>query len=76
MNAVLLDLGLVKIYWYSVFIFLSFLVGGSLAIREAKKWNITEENLINMFFFLIPISIIGARIYYVIFNWSYYSNNL
>ena len=76
MNSVLLDLGLIKIYWYSVFIFLAFLVSGSLAIREGKKWNISEDNLINMFFFLIPISIIGARLYYVIFNWSFYSNNL
>lgn len=76
MNNVLLDLGLVRIYWYSVLIFVAFLLSGALAIREGKKWNISEDNLINMFFFLIPFSIIGARLYYVIFNWSYYSNNL
>lgn len=76
MSSVLIDLGLVKIYWYSVFIFLAFLISGSLAIWEGKKWRITEDNLINMFFFLIPISIIGARLYYVIFNFSYYKENL
>ena len=76
MNRVLLDLGFIQIYWYSLFVFLALFVGGALAIREAKRFKISEEKMINMFFFLIPISLIGARLYYVIFNWSYYSNNL
>lgn len=76
MNNILVDLGFIKIYWYSIFIFLAFFVGGSLAIKEAKKSHIREEDMINFFFFLIPISIIGARLYYVLFNWSYYSQNV
>lgn len=76
MNRVLLDLGFIQIYWYSFFIFVALLIGGTLAIKEARKWNISEEKMINMFFFLIPISLIGARLYYVLFNWSYYSKNM
>lgn len=76
MNSILVDLGFIKIYWYSVCIFVALLIGGSLALREGRKWNIKEDLMINMFFFLIPISIIGARLYYVIFNWSYYSKNV
>lgn len=76
MNNVLIDLGVIKIYWYSFFIFMALLVGGTMALKEGKKWNISEDLMINMFFFLIPISVIGARLYYVAFNWSYYSNNL
>ena len=76
MNNILLDLGFIKIYWYSFFIFLSFFIGGTLALREGKRWNISEELMVNMFFYLIPIAIIGARLYYVAFNWSYYQNNL
>ena len=76
MSNILIDLGFIKIYWYSFFIFMALLVGGTLALREGKKWNIDEETMINMFFYLIPISLIGARIYYVVFNWSYYSNNI
>ena len=75
MSRVLIDLGFIQIYWYSFFIFLALSVGGTLVLKEAKKFNIDEDKLINMFFFLIPISILGARLYYVIFNWSYYSNN-
>ena len=76
MNRVMLDLGFIQIYWYSFFIFIALLVGGSLALKEAKRFHIEEEKMINMFFFLIPISIIGARFYYVLFNWEYYSQNI
>ncbi len=76
MNRILLDLGFVQIYWYSVLIFIALWVGGTLALKEGRKWHISEEKMVNMFFYLIPISLIGARVYYVLFNWSYYSNNL
>ena len=76
MNRVLFDFGFIQIYWYSVLIFVALLIGGTLALHEGKKWRISEDKMINMFFYLIPISIIGARLYYVAFNWSYYSQNL
>lgn len=75
MDSIFLDLGVIKIQWYSITFLLALIVGGYLALREAKKWSISEDFMINMFFFLIPISIIGARLYYVIFNWDYYSAN-
>lgn len=76
MSAILLDLGFIKIYWYSALIFLALLIGGWLIISEAKRFKISEEFITNLFFFAIPIAIVGARIYYVIFNWSYYSSHI
>ena len=76
MSSIFLDLGFIQIYWYSFIIFIAFLIGGILAIKEAKKWKIEEEYMINLAFYLIPISLIGARLYYVLFNLDYYSNNL
>lgn len=76
MDAIFLDLGIIQIYWYSVFIFLALLVGGALALREAKKFAIAEDFMINMFFYLVPIAIIGARLYFVLFHLDYYSNNI
>lgn len=75
MDSVLLDLGYIKIYWYSVMIFMAMLVGGYIILNEAKKWLIPEDFIINLFFFLIPIAIIGARLYYVLFNLDYYMAN-
>lgn len=76
MSSVLLDLGFFKIYWYSFLIFMALLIGGTLALKEAKRFGISEDFMINMFFFLIPVAILGARLYYVAFNWPYYSQNI
>lgn len=76
MNPIALDLSFFQIYWYSVFIFIALFIGGSLAIKEAKKFDISEDFVINMLFWGVPIAIIGARAYYVFFNWNYYSTNI
>ncbi len=76
MNPVLIDLQFMKIYWYSLFVMLAFLVGGYIAMREARKNSIDDDYMINFIFFLVPIALLGARIYYIIFNWSYYQSDL
>ena len=76
MDAVLLDLGVIRIYWYSIIMFFAILIGGSIILKESRRFNVPENFMINLFFFMIPLSIIGARLYYVVFNWSYYGKNL
>ena len=76
MNPVLLDLGFIKIYWYSIMILLGVFVGGSLILRECKRFKISENYVINMILLCMIFSIIGARFYYVAFNWCYHSHNL
>ncbi len=76
MDPVLVDLVYVKIYWYSVIVLLAFLFGGYVAMKEAKKYEISEDDFVNFLFFLVPFSLLGARIYYIIFNWSYYQSDL
>ena len=75
MDGILVDLGFIQIYWYSVMLFIGFLLGGYLLLKEAKKFKINEDFIINLFFYTIPISIIGARLYYVVFNWEIYASN-
>ncbi len=75
MDKILLDLGFIQIKWYSFFIFLAMLTASFLIFKEARKKNINEEFLINLIFYGIIIGIIGARIYYVIFNLDYYLAN-
>ena len=76
MNSVFLQIGNFKIYWYSIFILIAVIAGGNVAIKEAKKYRIPEEFMINLFFFMIPFAYIGARLYYVAFNWEYYSTHI
>ncbi len=76
MNPILLDLNFITIKWYSVLILLGTLIGIFLMLTEAKKFKITSDFIFNLSFWTIISAFIGARIYYVAFNWSYYSNNL
>ena len=75
MDKVALDLGVVQIYWYSIFIFLGMLVACFVIYKESKKRGIDEDFLVNLTFNTIILGIIGARLYYVLFNLPYYLEN-
>lgn len=66
----------VEIMWYGVLISLAVLIGTILALREAKRVGIKEDDLIDLLIIAIPSALIGARLYYVIFSWDYYKDNL
>lgn len=72
----IIDLGIISIHWYSILLFIAILIGSNLAIKEAKKQGFEEDFMVNLLFLTVIIGIIGARIYYVIFNFDYYQNNL
>lgn len=76
MNNTFLNIGIIQIKWYSIFIFLAMLSACLLIYKEAKKKKINEEYLINLIFYGIIFGIIGARVYYVIFNLDYYAQNV
>ena len=75
LNRVFLQLGPITIYWYAVFIMSGVALGLFLAIREGKKMGINSAFFYDLVTYGLPISIIGARIYYVAFSWDYYSSH-
>lgn len=75
MNPIFLKFGSITIYWYSIFILTALVIGFLITKKEAKKHNISADVITDLLFFLVPIAIIGARIYYVIFNLDYYVLN-
>lgn len=75
MNSVLLDLGFIEIKWYSICILIAFLLGYFVVLKEAKKRKIDLDYLNNLLFYAFLIAILGARIYYVLFNLDYYLSN-
>lgn len=72
MGRVALDLGFIQIYWYSIFIFLGVFFGSFIILREAKRQKINEDFIVNLIFYGVIFGLIGARLYYVIFNLDYY----
>lgn len=45
-------------------------------MKESKRVGLKEEDIMDLALFLIPLGVLGARIYYVIFSWDQYSGNL
>lgn len=72
MNPIAIDLGIFQIYWYSITLFLAMFVGSMIVYKEMRKQNIKDDFIINLIFYAIIIGIVGARIYFVIFNLDYY----
>jgi phosphatidylglycerol:prolipoprotein diacylglycerol transferase len=50
-------------------------IGTYLAYREALRQRLNPDHVFNMILLIIPATIIGARLYYVIFNWNYFFSN-
>ncbi|MCK5388157.1 MAG: prolipoprotein diacylglyceryl transferase [Candidatus Izimaplasma sp.] len=71
-----LDLGLIIWYKYSVMILLGMIAAALLGIREGKKIGITATQIIDGIIIIIPLSIIGTRLWYVMFEWDQYKNDL
>ena len=75
LDRVAIELGPFTIYWYGIIIGIGILLGWLLATRESKKLGLPQDTISDLLLWAIPISIVSARIYYVIFKWDYYSVN-
>jgi len=58
----------VDVYWYSILIVLAILIVFLLCKKDSGKYNIKFETILDLSLYVLPISIISARLYYVIFN--------
>ena len=69
-------IGNFSIRWYSIMLLIAVCLGFFLLIREGRKFNFNQDFLFNLFFWGIVMGFIGARAYYVIFNFDLYKNDL
>ncbi len=57
-----------RIYFYGVLIALGFLLGIALCVRKSREFGITPDDFYDMVIWLIPVSILCARLYFVLFR--------
>ena len=60
------------IYWYGIIICAGLLLAVLFCARQAKKYGLTEDNVYDLIIWEIPLCVIGARLYYVLFYLDLY----
>ncbi|BBM19191.1 MULTISPECIES: prolipoprotein diacylglyceryl transferase [Enterococcus] len=61
-----------QIYWYAIIIVSGIAIALWLANREALRVGLKEDDMTNFLLWALPIAIIGARLYYVLFDLPMY----
>lgn len=70
-----ISIGDFSIAYYGIIISLGMLCGYLMAVFQAKRTGQDKEMYLDLALWDIVFAVIGARIYYVIFSWDYYSQN-
>ena len=60
------------IYWYGILIAIGAFIAAVVCLKQKEKYGITEDNLMDCILWGIPLGVIGARLYYVIFYLDLY----
>lgn len=66
----MIQIGSFTIHSYGLFLAFSFLVGIYLARKRAVKFGEDPENVLSLAYYILISSIVGARLFYVVLNWS------
>lgn len=75
MNRVAFNIFGFNVYYYSLCILLGVMVAYILITREGKKQGLPKEFISDLIFYTLIIGILGARVYYCVFNLDYYLAN-
>ena len=75
MNPIAFELGPITVAWYGLIIVVGMIAAIYLTIREGEKRDVSEDFIIDTAFWVLPLGILGARLYYVLFELGYYLNN-
>ncbi len=71
-SKVALTIGGFSIYWYGIIIAIGFTLAVLYAYRRVKEFGISQDDLIDGLLVCVPLAIVGARLYYVLFHFSTY----
>lgn len=75
-NPIAFSFGTINIYWYGILIAFAVILGLTLAKFKNGKYGIYFEDVEEFVLWALPISIVFARLYYVIFSWDVYKDDL
>ncbi|MBE5910749.1 prolipoprotein diacylglyceryl transferase [Pseudobutyrivibrio sp.] len=70
------NIGSFFVAYYGVIIAIGMLVGVTFILKEAKRVGFDEDGVLDICIITIVAGVVGARLYYVIFAWQYYKDNI
>ncbi len=73
-NKVAFSIGSVNIYWYAILITAGLLLAILFGMWQAKRFDLSPDNVIDVCLFGLPAALIGARLYYVLFTLDRYDS--
>ena len=76
MNPEIFNIGGISIRWYSVLILIGIIIAIFLAEKESKRFKFEKDFIFDLAFWIVIFGICGARLYYVLFNFDLYKNDL
>jgi phosphatidylglycerol:prolipoprotein diacylglycerol transferase len=71
-GAIAFKLGPLAVRWYGILIATGVLLGTTLAHREAIRRRQDPDKILNAIVLTVLVALLGARLYYILFNWEYY----
>ncbi|MBU2575584.1 prolipoprotein diacylglyceryl transferase [Patescibacteria group bacterium] len=74
-NPIAFSIGMFDIYWYGLFLVIAILIGYWMAGNLARMRNMSEQIISSIYLNALISGLIGARIYHVIFDWTFYAKN-
>ena len=63
------------IYWYGIIIASGFLLAVLYMLYRAKTFGITQDDVLDLVLWAVPIGVVCARLYYCVFYWDLYRDN-
>ena len=71
-----ITIGNFPIAYYGIIIAVGMMIAMALILHEAKRVGIKSDDMTDVFLYAVIFGIVGARLYYVIFSWDLYKDNL
>ena len=71
-NRVAFELFGLPIYWYAIIIVSGVIIAMWLSTREAVRVGLKPDDVTDFMLIGLPVAIIGARLYYILFDLQYY----
>ncbi len=74
MNRIAFSVGSFNVYWYAIIITVGLILAVSFCMWQAKKFDLTVDNVLDVLLWGLPIGVICARAYYVLFELDQYNS--